>query len=97
MAKRKRYTEEFKIESVRMVLDRGDRTVLDVAEGLGVSASQLTRWRSRYETAVHSPGKHTRETAAQAEIRQLKKQVVTLKMEREILKKAAAFFAKESR
>lgn len=97
MAKRKRYTEEFKIEAVRLVLNRGERTISDIAEALGVSSTQLTRWRSRYESAVKNPGKHAQETAAQAEIRRLKKQVADLQMEREILKKAAAFFAKESR
>ena len=97
MVERNRYTEEFKIEAVRLMLNRGERTVSDVAEALGVRANQLHRWRQRYESAVRNPAEYKRETAEQAEVRRLKKQVEELKTEREILKKAAAFFAKESR
>ena len=94
---RKRYTEEFKIEAVRLMLHRGERTVTDVADALGVRPNQLHRWRQRYESAVRNPAEYKRESAEQAEIRRLKKQVEELRIEREILKKAAAFFAKESR
>lgn len=97
MSERKRYSEEFKIEAVRLMLNRGERTVTEVAGSLGVGRNQLHRWRQRYEGAVLDPRRHSRETAEQAEIRQLKKELAEVKMEREILKKAAAFFAKESR
>jgi len=97
MSTRKRYADEFKIEAVRLMLNRGERTIADVAEALGVGENQLYRWRSRYEGAVHDPSKHARETAERAQIRRLKKENAELKMEREILRKAAAFFAKESR
>lgn len=97
MVKRKRYPEEFKIEAVRLLLNRGERSVADIAESLGVPPNHLHRWRARYEKAVTSPVQHARETAEQAEIRMLRKEVDQLKMEREILKKATAFFAKQSR
>lgn len=97
MSKRKRYPEEFKIEAVRLLLNRGERSVADVAESLGVGANQLHRWRARYEKAITAPAQHARETAEQVEIRRLKKEVEQLRMEREVLKKATAFFAKESR
>ena len=97
MVKRKHHPEEFKIEAVRLLLSRGHRTVAEIAENLGVNANQLHRWRTRYEKAVLNPSQHVRETAEQSEIRRLKKEVDRLKMEREILKKATAFFAKESR
>ena len=97
MAKRRRHPEEFKIEAVRLLLNRGERTIKEIGENLGVSANQLQRWRMRYEKAVLNPRQHARESAEQFEIRRLKKEVDQLKMEREILKKAAAFFAKESR
>jgi transposase len=97
VVRRKKHSEEFKVEAVRLLLNRGDRTVAEIAENLGVNANQLHRWRTRYEKAVINPGQHARETAEQAEIRRLKKEVDHLKMEREILKKATAFFAKESR
>lgn len=97
MVKRRQYSEEFKIEAVRLLLQRGDRTVGQIAENLGVKPNQLHRWRVRYERAVLNPTQHVRETAEQAEIRRLKKENDQLRMEREILKKAATFFAKESR
>ena len=95
--KRRKHSEEYKIEAVRLVLNRGDRTVAEIASNLGINANQLTRWRGRYEKAVVNPAQHVRETAEQAEIRRLKKENDQLRMEREILKKATAFFAKESR
>ncbi len=97
MVKRRQRPEEFKIEAVRLLLNRGGRTVAEIAENLGVSPNQLHRWRGRYEKAVLNPSQHARETAEQVEIRRLKKEVDQLKMEREILKKATAFFARESR
>jgi transposase len=92
-----RRSEELKIEAVRALLNRGDRTVEDVAKSLGVSTAQLYRWRDRYQRAVENPAQHAIETAEQAEIRRLRKENEQLRMEREILKKATAFFAKESR
>jgi transposase len=92
-----RRTEEFKIEAVRALLNRGDRTVEDVAKSLCISATQLYRWRERYQRAVESPVQHAQETAEQAEIRRLRKENEQLRMEREILEKATAFFAKKSR
>ena len=97
MVKRRQHAEEFKIEAVRLLLNRGERTVSEIAENLGVNPNQLQRWRKRYEKEVLNPREHARETAEQTEIRRLKKENEQLRMEREILKKAAAFFAKESR
>ena len=97
MSKRRQHTDEFKIEAVRLLLNRGERSVTELADDLGVNANQLYRWRKRFEKAVLNPGQHAQETAEQAEIRRLKKEVDRLRMEREILKKATAFFAKESR
>ena len=97
MVKRRKHSEEFKIEAVRLLLNRGDRTITEIAENLGVNPNQLQRWRVRYEKAVLNPSQPVRETAEEAEIRRLKKEVDQLRMEREILKKAATFFAKESR
>jgi transposase len=90
-------TEEFKIEAVRAFLNRGERTVEALAKSLGVSANQLYLWRERYQTAVERPAQHAQETAEQAEIRRLRKENEQLRMEREILEKATAFFAKKSR
>jgi transposase len=97
MSKRKQHSEEFKIEAVRVFLNRGERSVTELAENLGINANQLYRWRKRFEKAVLNPGQHVRETTEQSEIRRLNKEVERLRMEREILKKATAFFARESR
>jgi transposase len=92
-AQPKRFTEEFKIEAVRQVTERGHR-VADVAERLGVSAHSLYQWRKRYGQA---DGTAVRREADQAgEVRRLKAELRRVTEERDILKKAAAYFAKQS-
>ena len=92
--KKNRHTEEFKREAVRLMLSRGERTVGDVARSLGVSEGDLYRWRDKYGGTVRVTAAIT-ETPEQ-EVKRLRKENERLRMEREILKKAAAFFAKES-
>lgn len=92
--KRNRHTEEFKREAVRLMLSRGDRTVGDVARGLGVTAGDLHRWRDKLGGSTQTKAATT-ETVEQ-ENKRLRKEVERLRQEREILKKAAAFFAKEN-
>ena len=92
-AQPKRFTEEFKIEAVRQVTERGHR-VADVAERLGVSAHSLYQWRKRYGQA---DGTAVRREADQAgEVRRLKAELRRVTEARDILKKAAAYFAKQS-
>jgi transposase len=96
MTKRKRhnYTKEFKEEAVKLVTDRG-YSIAEAARNLGVNANFLGRWKKESEQTENesiSPGSLV---AMQAELKRLKKENKQLKMEREILKKAAAFFAKE--
>lgn len=89
---KKRYTEEFKVEAIKQVTERG-HAVADVAARLGVSSHSLYQWIKRY--SVPAP---ERATAAdqQAEMRQLKGELKRVTEERDILKKAAAYFAKMS-
>ena len=88
----RRFTPEFKREAVKFLLESG-KPMKDVAEELGISPSSLGRWRDEYEgksldgDEVETP---------EEELTRLHKRVRELEMEREILKKAAAFFAKES-
>jgi transposase len=91
MLTRKKYTTEFKREAVRHLENRGDRSVSEVARELGVKPNQLHKWR----LDLGRSGKAAPTTAEQVEIRRLQKRVRDLEEEREILKKAAAFFAKE--
>ena len=89
----KRYTDEFKAEAVRQVIDRGHR-VADVAERLGITEHSLYRWVRKVR-----PSKEEREAAdldeARAKIKELEKELGRTREERDILKKAAAYFAKD--
>jgi transposase len=91
MARRK-YTREFKISAVRLVNEQG-YSPGEAAKSLGVDANSVRAWVKKYaeEAGVSPMG----EGVAQAELRRLRKENAELRMEREILKKAATFFAKE--
>ena len=89
----KRYPEEFKIEAVKQVTDRG-HAVADVASRLGVSQHSLYEWLKRYSLPK---GERAELQGQSAEIRRLKMELKRVTEERDILKKAAAYFAKESR
>jgi transposase len=93
--RRRQYTEEFKREAVKLVEEQG-RGIAEVARSLGVHRSQVERWRARYGQGLASsrPGELRGEEGE--ELKRLRAEVKQLRMEREILKKAAAFFAKES-
>lgn len=93
--KRREYTKEFKAGAVRLVLEEGKK-VSDVARDLGVHRSLLDAWirQSRTDAGKGPPGALT--TAEREELARLKKENRELRMERELLKKAAAFFAKEN-
>ena len=88
----KRYPEEFKVEAVRQVTDRG-HSVAQVAERLGVTTHSLHAWLKKY-----GPDKveHQAKADEQAEIKRLKKELRRVTEERDILKKAAAYFANQS-
>jgi len=92
---RRRYTEEFKAEAVRLVRDSA-QAVTQVARDLGIADHLLYRWRAEQQQA-ESQG-HTRQSmrAEQEELARLRRENVTLKQEREFLRRAAAFFARES-
>ena len=91
--RQKRYSDSFKTEAVKLVKVQG-RSIAKVAEELGISGSGLRRW---VETAEVEHGEREGMTTAEkAEIRELRREVQVLRMERDILKKAAAFFAKEN-
>ena len=95
--RRREYTKEFKMEAVRLVSEQG-YSLSEAARNLGIHSSLLRRWKNQIETEGKDafPGKGHM-GPEQEEIRQLRKEVRELRMEREILKKATAFFAKESK
>ena len=99
MAERKVYTAEFKQEAVRLA-QQPDKTIGQVADELGIGRSTLTAWlrqqRQRGERAFPGHGRPAL-TPEEEEIRRLRRELEITKQERDILKKATAFFAKESR
>jgi transposase len=96
MAKRRIFTREFKLEAVKLVRERGV-SVAEAARDLGLHENVLRKWiRALAEDPQQAFPGHGQMKPEQAEIAALKKEVAKLKMERDILKKAAAYFAKES-
>ena len=93
--KRRRFTQEFKEEAVRLCKP-GDRSISQVAKDLDLSESALRRWAEQYDVD-HGAGRPEALTSEEREeLRTLRRRVRTLEQEREILKKATAFFAKEN-
>jgi transposase len=97
MARRKRrsFTPEFKSEAVQLT-KVGDRSVSQVAKELDLTETALREWIKRGEEVAGKGPAGALTAAEREELATLRKQVKRLEMEREILKKAAAFFAKES-
>ena len=93
---RRKFTREFKIEAVRLVTERGV-AVAQAARDLDLAESVLRRWMRELKAAPTAafPG-NGQMRADLAEIAALKKEVARLRAERDILKKAAAFFAREA-
>ena len=93
---RAKYTEEFKQEAINLVLKKGYK-ITEASRNIDVSAQNLGRWIKEHEVngdqAFPGNGKLSEENER---IRGLEAEVKKLKMEREILKKATAFFVKES-
>lgn len=87
----KRYTEEFKIEAVKQVVERG-YSVAEVAKRLGMTTHSLYAWKMRYGP---NAAEHEEKTATEKEVRQLKKELKRVTEERDILKKAAVYFANQ--
>lgn len=94
--KRRKYTDEFKQDAARLVTEQGYK-VPEAARNLGINEGVLRRWIKKATEKTESGQPSSAElTKEQARIRELEAQVKRLEMEREILKKATAFFAKES-
>lgn len=89
----KRYTDEFKAEAVKQVIERGF-TAVDVADRLGLHKHTLYGWVKKARTGELGAGGMTSGTNDSAEVRRLKAELRRVTEERDILKKAAAYFAK---
>lgn len=93
--RRKSYTEEFKREAVKLVTEQGYQSA-EAARRLGICRSLLDKWRRKYEAEFAGTEASGLSRDEKDELARLRKENRELRMEREILKKAAAFFAKES-
>jgi len=97
MSKRKIYSKQFKIDAVKLITEQGYK-ISEAARNLGVNDNVLRRWKAQFEVDSEQsfPGKGHM-TPEKAELHRLRKENQQLRMEREILKKATAFFANESK
>ena len=89
--RRKRYTPEFKAEAVRLV-QTTDRPITEIAANLGITAKSLHEWINELRP---EPAERLTEDE-RGELHTLRRENAQLRMERDILKKATAFFAKQS-
>jgi len=90
---RRKFTDEFKAETVKLIQTSG-RTVSSVAQELNIGGTVVRRWVKQAEA---SGSTNTLVADERAELQRLRRENQDLRMEKEILRKATAFFAKESR
>lgn len=93
--KRRVFTDEFKQDAVRLVTN-GGYTFAAAANSLGVGEQSLRQWHARFAPPPAPCGEDASVAALKAEVQRLRRELRRAEMEREILKKATAYFAKES-
>ena len=94
---RVRFTKEFKLEAVRL-LDRGEKPAAQLALELGVARNQIYKWQAQLQRKGEDKafrGSGAKRLSERSEVEQLKRELKKVTEERDILKKAAAYFAKE--
>lgn len=93
--RKRRFSEEFKRDAVRLVVVEG-YTLKAAATAVGVSDQSLRAWHAKYAPPPVPCGENASVEELRAEVARLRKQLQRAELEREILKKATAYFAKES-
>jgi transposase len=94
---RQNYPLEFKVSSVKLALD-SDQSTAQTARDLGINPNSLYSWMVKYSNSNKNNQKNmTGNANSFEEVKRLKKELSLVKQERDLLKKAAAYFAKESR
>lgn len=93
--KRRRYADEFKQDAVRLVVEEG-YTFKAACQAVGVCNQTLRAWHAKLAPQPKTCGEDASTSELQAEVRRLRKALKRAELEREILKKATAYFAKES-
>jgi len=94
MAKQKRYEREFKLQAARLVVEQG-YTYKDAAERLGTTEGSVRQWVAKFRATGELPPAGQVVPEAE-ELKRLRKEIKRLALENEILKKATAYFARES-
>jgi transposase-like protein len=94
--KRRQYTPEYRAEAVRQV-NLGDRSLSQVARDLGLRLNTLWEWVHQAEVDSGKGEPEELTTTEREELKQLRREVARLREEKDILKKATAFFAKENK
>jgi len=89
MTTKRKYDEEFKKNAVKLTYG-SVKGVSEIAEELGINSNLLYRWRHRYT----AEGNITQHAALEQELKKTQRELAEVKMERDMLKKAAAYFAK---
>jgi transposase len=97
MGKRVRFSKEFKLEAVRL-LDLGKKPAVELALELGIRRNQLYKWKEQLsgqgkEAAFRGPGR--KPGVQESEVVRLKRELAKVTEERDILKKAVAYFARD--
>lgn len=93
---RQRYSPEFKAEAVKLVLEQ-EQTMSEVSRNLKISIKTLSNWITRARNGkIASTPNNPSTYALEAEVKRLRKALAIAEMEREILKKATAYFAKDA-
>ena len=92
--KRRKFTEEYKAEAVRMLRESG-RPVAQMARDLGLTASALDRWARQHKQAEQLGTTRAGLKAEREELQRVRRENETLRQERDFLRSAAAYFAKE--
>ena len=91
ISKRRRYTAEFKAEAVRLVEQRGERTVAEIAQSLGVAESILHSWKRQQEPEQAGD----RGESPEQELHRLRREVADLRRDRDALVKSIAVFVRD--
>ena len=94
MAKYRQYNKDFKLQAARLVTEQG-YSLREAGQRLGISAWSIQNWVKKFRRTGELPPEHESQPAAE-QLKQLRNENMRLRMENDILKKAAAYFAKES-
>jgi len=100
--KYKQYTQEFKLEAIRL-LNKSDKPVVQVARELGIRVNQIYKWKKQLDEKSTKAFSRTRKSIEKTQLeinlvdenKELKRKIERLEVEKDILKKAAAYFAKD--